>query len=408
MAMVQVAFLGFDIGIDADTSLLSSLSFWQSTDYLVLTGFNYLFMLMTNTLMLNLLIAMLSNTYHDALTHADQTWRIDRARRVLRLELLQEFLFGRDSIILGAQVMGPGTPYFHGFKGFAPNPEGRNVIADGGGNPFDGEHGEKFEPTPFRFAIADHPVGFSHAGPRSTADQSPQPATRQPSVPEQAHTIGVGFTHLEETPPGMQGWPTGSTPRQSPRQTSPVDRALSKRSAGAASNLAPQPKPASMHSVSAGRPPKCTSGPALGAPPSSQPQQPSPAEQQRRHEGGAGEEGEQQSRSSEEQPQRRPPPLPQQAQSSQSPPTPPQQSKPVLRSSQAGAKPSSRSAPPSHKEPTMVKSPGVPRPSAQLRVPPESPSERREASERSVASVVATKRLERAKTRTSTSPEPRS
>lgn len=86
-SMLKEAFLSFDIAIDIDSKSLPQLSPWQRIDFLVLTAFHYLFVLLVNTLMMNLLIAMLSDTYGDAVRHADKTWRIDRARRVLRLEV---------------------------------------------------------------------------------------------------------------------------------------------------------------------------------------------------------------------------------------------------------------------------------------------------------------------------------
>ena len=55
-----MAFLGYDLALDMDSTTLGSLSLWQSVDWLTLTACHYLFVLLVNTLMLNLLIAMLS------------------------------------------------------------------------------------------------------------------------------------------------------------------------------------------------------------------------------------------------------------------------------------------------------------------------------------------------------------
>ena len=163
--------------------------------------------------MMNLLIAMLSDTYGDAVRHADKTWRIDRARRVLRLELLQSFLFGGQTTTLGVQVLGPDTPYYFGFKGIAPNPEGR--VPEGGGNPFDGEHDEKFNPVSFLFSIADHPDGFTHA-PSSKAEEEDRQHTRAGT--RRGGGAQGGFVPIADTPPGLKGWPTESPPGTPPER----------------------------------------------------------------------------------------------------------------------------------------------------------------------------------------------
>lgn len=123
----------------------------------------------------------------------------------MRAQLLQSFLFGTKSTTLGVQVLGPSTPYYFGFKGIAPNPEGR--VPPGGGNPFDGLHDEKFNPVPFLFAIADHPEGFTHAS-ASAGDEHGQ--QHKAGTPQTAGN----FSPISNTPPGLKGWPTAPPPAE--------------------------------------------------------------------------------------------------------------------------------------------------------------------------------------------------
>lgn len=74
-------------------------------------------------LLLNLLIAMMGDTYTTTQDNSILEWRVDYARRILRLELQVEFL-AKIGLKLNAGTHMPGKGWVFVFRNYKPNAEG--------------------------------------------------------------------------------------------------------------------------------------------------------------------------------------------------------------------------------------------------------------------------------------------
>ena len=86
-ALIDLAFLGEGIELDMFDEE-TGLDFWQSVDFKMFVLMYYFYILMAMILLLNLLIALMSNTFNKVTEESKLRYRQDFARRVLRLELL--------------------------------------------------------------------------------------------------------------------------------------------------------------------------------------------------------------------------------------------------------------------------------------------------------------------------------
>ena len=88
MSVIEMAILGENISLD-----MSQFGVGQTTGQIIETvvyiGLLYLYIIMALVLLLNLLIAMMGDTYQRTQDIATLEWRIDFARRVLRLECVE-------------------------------------------------------------------------------------------------------------------------------------------------------------------------------------------------------------------------------------------------------------------------------------------------------------------------------
>ncbi|KAL1511772.1 hypothetical protein AB1Y20_005058 [Prymnesium parvum] len=124
-SLVKLAFLGEPIDVFITAEAFGALSLRQGINYTVFIVFYVFYILLGMVLLLNLLIAMLSNTFSQVQAQADLEWRLERVRRILRLELMAVRPFYTiDDIRIGDKQ---GDKYFIPFRGVQPNQEGIEV-----------------------------------------------------------------------------------------------------------------------------------------------------------------------------------------------------------------------------------------------------------------------------------------
>jgi len=129
--LLQLAMLGegFDVNLGDLPTELTGASGWK---YLAFSCFIIglvLFIIMTLVLLLNLLIAMMGDTYRSSQEQSTLEWRVDYARRVLRLELQVKFLHRCRLMTLncGEQITDPMTAesiWVYRYKTYERNAEG--------------------------------------------------------------------------------------------------------------------------------------------------------------------------------------------------------------------------------------------------------------------------------------------
>ena len=107
----------------------------QWLDMNLFVGMYYLYILVAMILLLNLLIALMGNTFEKIKEDSTLQYRRSFARRVLRLELIAlPPLVSEDKLYVGTKDPQNGKHYY-AFRGVDANIEG--VEVDGGGNIFD-------------------------------------------------------------------------------------------------------------------------------------------------------------------------------------------------------------------------------------------------------------------------------
>jgi len=97
------------------------------TLFLLFYAFYLVYIVMSLVLLLNLLIAMMGDTYADAKEHATREYRVNFARRVLRLEL-QLLVFSKCGLVTlncGDKIgTGADATWVHNYRNYKPNAEG--------------------------------------------------------------------------------------------------------------------------------------------------------------------------------------------------------------------------------------------------------------------------------------------
>jgi hypothetical protein len=128
-ALVYLSFMGEPPEVAVDKAAFDALSMPQQVNYGIFLSFYTFFILVGMVLLLNLLIAMLSNTFNAVQMQQVLAWRLERARRCLRLELLagQNCLMGEEGIRIGEEQ---GGDYYYPFRHVSANIEG--VAVSGG------------------------------------------------------------------------------------------------------------------------------------------------------------------------------------------------------------------------------------------------------------------------------------
>ena len=112
-----------------------SLNPWDRTELYLFVAFYYMYVLVAVVLLLNLLIALMGNTFTKVQEDAVLQYRRDFARRILRLELIAlPPLVHNEQRFVGERNQTNGK-YFHLFRAVEANVEG--VAARGGSNIFD-------------------------------------------------------------------------------------------------------------------------------------------------------------------------------------------------------------------------------------------------------------------------------
>ena len=129
-AMATLAFLGEPIDLELSKEQLSLLSGWQQVDMAVFLLFYVVYILMSIILLLNLLIALLGNTFMTTYNAASLEWRLMFARYLLRLELIARPLHIWDLRVGEKQS---DSKYVFQFRDVAANSEGGGAS----GNPFE-------------------------------------------------------------------------------------------------------------------------------------------------------------------------------------------------------------------------------------------------------------------------------
>ena len=129
-SLVDLAFLGEPLELDFLVYQPQDSSYrtvWKSALFFIFVLYYYFYVLMSLILLLNLLIAMMGDTYGKAIEGATLGWRVDFARRVLRLELQLNFLhrLGLISLSCGQKVgTGKDAKWVFEFKSYQANSEG--------------------------------------------------------------------------------------------------------------------------------------------------------------------------------------------------------------------------------------------------------------------------------------------
>ena len=126
-ALVYLSFMGEPPEVAVDVGAFETLSMPQRVNYGVFLAFYTFFILVGMVLLLNLLIAMLSNTFNAVQVEQVLQWRLERARRCLRLELLagQKWLLGEQGVRIGEQQ---GAAYYYPFRHVSANIEGVSAV----------------------------------------------------------------------------------------------------------------------------------------------------------------------------------------------------------------------------------------------------------------------------------------
>lgn len=136
-ALIELAFIGEPVELDllavwtledpTSTAPWSLRTGWKAFLFFFFVIFYLVYMIMSLILLLNLLIAMMSDTYAASMEHSTLVWRVDFARRVLRLELQLGVLHrcGLISLHCGEKVgRGRGAEWVWPFKTYQANAEG--------------------------------------------------------------------------------------------------------------------------------------------------------------------------------------------------------------------------------------------------------------------------------------------
>jgi hypothetical protein len=131
LSLVDLAFIGEPLEIEIEKVLIPQAGNYRSTAkttlFFVFLLYYYIYVTMSLILLLNLLIAMMGDTYSSAMEHATLGWRVDFARRTLRLELqLSKFhKMGCISLNCGTKVgSGKDAQWVWSFKSYQANAEG--------------------------------------------------------------------------------------------------------------------------------------------------------------------------------------------------------------------------------------------------------------------------------------------
>ena len=134
-ALIDLGFVGEPIQLDlAATEGLRVPSMWETVDLSIFVVLYYGYVLVAMVLLLNLLIALMGNTFAKVTEEATLQYRRDFARRVLRLELIAvPPLINEEDRFVGAKDQCNGR-YYYAFRSVDANVEGINV--GGGANIF--------------------------------------------------------------------------------------------------------------------------------------------------------------------------------------------------------------------------------------------------------------------------------
>lgn len=125
-SLVRLAFAGQDLSVDLDRGRLADLTAAEAVDFVFFLFFYLFYAIMSMILLLNLLIAMMGDTYSGTMNDSTLEWRVSFARRVLRLELESRVLkdcFGLE-LHAGKNIRGR---WFHVYHKYTPNEEGGGI-----------------------------------------------------------------------------------------------------------------------------------------------------------------------------------------------------------------------------------------------------------------------------------------
>ena len=201
-SLIKLAFLGESLDVYLTKEAFLALMPAQRLNYVVFIVFYLFYILLGMVLLLNLLIAMLSNTFATVAAQADLEWRLERVRRVLRLELIaKEPFYKNTDLRIGEQQ---GDKFFVPFRGANPNQEGIEVeggkdlfidispfdyrirlpqLEDLEEDPDDVAMGKPPKPKP---ALPPAPSLTPAAAPAPSPAPASDPPSPPPSPPEQA------------------------------------------------------------------------------------------------------------------------------------------------------------------------------------------------------------------------------
>ena len=130
-SLIELGFIGERVEVDLLEGLTQHDGTFRGTMkwglFLTFSLFYGNYVIMSLVLLLNLLIAMMGDTYSSALEHATRQFRVNFARRVLRLEL-QLTIFSRMGLVslnCGEKVgTGKDAVWVYNYRNYQPNAEG--------------------------------------------------------------------------------------------------------------------------------------------------------------------------------------------------------------------------------------------------------------------------------------------
>mmetsp|Transcript_15896 Transcript_15896/g.36188 ORF Transcript_15896/g.36188 Transcript_15896/m.36188 type:complete len:906 (-) Transcript_15896:167-2884(-) len=121
--LVTLAFTGDPIILNLDRAQLQSLTTTEYADFIFFVIFYLIYVIMSMILLLNLLIAMMGDTFANTMRASTLEWRVDFARRLLRLELQSRGLVKFFGLQLNAGTK-INDGWYHVYRKYEANEEG--------------------------------------------------------------------------------------------------------------------------------------------------------------------------------------------------------------------------------------------------------------------------------------------
>ena len=249
--MVEVSLLGDTVTLNIGAVYWDSLTTGQTLEAAVFVGFLWYYIIMSTILLLNLLIAMMGDTFLTVKEQAVREWRVANLQLVLRLEVLAKpFTDVRSGTEMGGQyfVLTRSHDVIEEADdvGAPPAPPARFKSEDEAMR-----HIQKYYRLNVKPAMARRKArreaerrgeGMAKALPKASMLPAPAaPPAEEPSAWADGGGEGTPRSaRMHSEPPVASPFAPGGTPRETPREGAPTSSAVS----GSGSAMAPSGAPA--------------------------------------------------------------------------------------------------------------------------------------------------------------------